>query len=105
MPAVTHPHPAPKRAVKNPVSASRLLPSTLVRPALGLAVCGVALFGAASVAAAAEVTNPADHPAPVSVKIDGQSYSDGLDTLPGYDDYACTPIPNVEYDFAENQIL
>ena len=46
------------------------------------------------------VTNPADHPAPITVTIDGQTYHDGLDTLPGYDDYACTPIPNVQYDFA-----
>ena len=32
-------------------------------------------------------------------------YSDGRDTLPGYDDELCTPIPNVQYDFGENQIL
>ena len=36
--------------------------------------------------------------------IDGQTYRDGADTLPGYDDDACTPIPNVQYDFADNQI-
>jgi hypothetical protein len=56
-------------------------------------------------ALAAEVTNPAEHPVPVKVTIDGQVYNDGLDTLPGYDDYACTPIPNVQYDFASNQVL
>ena len=50
------------------------------------------------------VTNPAHHPAPVTVTIDGQTYHDGLDTLPGYDDEACTPIPNVQYDFASDQI-
>ena len=50
------------------------------------------------------VTNPAEHPAPITVTIDGQTYHDGLDTLPGYDDEACTPIPNVQYDFADNQI-
>ena len=47
------------------------------------------------------ITNPAEHPAPITVTIDGQTYHDGLDTLPGYDDEACTPIPNVQYDFAE----
>ncbi|MDO9355064.1 MAG: hypothetical protein Q7T55_15300, partial [Solirubrobacteraceae bacterium] len=72
-------------------------------------VAGVAATAALLVAApasqAAEVTNPADNPAPISVTIDGQTYTDGLDTLPGYDDHACTPIPNVEYDFPGNQVL
>ncbi len=39
----------------------------------------------------------------ITVTIDGQTYHDGLDTLPGYDDEACTPIPNVQYDFADNR--
>jgi hypothetical protein len=65
---------------------------------------GAALFGAPGVAHAQGVTNPADHPAPITVMVDGQTYHDGLDTLPGYDDQACTPIPNVQYDFASDQI-
>ena len=33
-----------------------------------------------------------------------QTYTDGKDTLPGYDDQLCTPIPGVQYDFAANEI-
>lgn len=51
------------------------------------------------------ITNPAQHPYYVKVTIDGQTYQDGCDTLPGYDDYACTPIPDVQYDFADNEIF
>jgi hypothetical protein len=58
----------------------------------------------AAPAQAGGVTNPAQHPAPVTVTIDGQTYHDGLDTLPGYDDNACTAIPNVQYDFDANKI-
>ena len=58
----------------------------------------------ASAALATDVTNPADNPAPITVTVDGETYHDGLDTLPGYDDYACTVIPGVSYDFAHNQI-
>lgn len=73
--------------------------------ALGLgSAVAAALVGGASAAYAADVTNPAQHPAPVTITIDGQTYHDGLDTLPGYDDYACTAIPNVQYDFAGNEI-
>ena len=71
---------------------------------VGGAVFGVALFGVNGAAHAADVTNPAQHPAPIKVTIDGQTYNDGLDTLPGYDDEACTPIPNVQYDFANDEI-
>ena len=67
---------------------------------------GAAVWSLAAPAAHAQgITNPAKNPFPVTVTIDGQSYSDGRDTLPGYDDELCTPIPNVQYDFAENQIL
>jgi hypothetical protein len=68
------------------------------------AVLGVALFGVPAAAHAQGITNPAQHPAPITVTIDGQTYHDGLDTLPGYDDYACTPIPKVQYDFPDDQI-
>ena len=71
---------------------------------LALLGCGIALFGVAPTAHAQGVTNPAEHPAPITVTIDGQTYHDGLDTLPGYDDEACTPIPNVQYDFASDEI-
>ena len=67
-------------------------------------VATVALLGLPAAAHAQAVTNPADHPAPVTVTIDGRAYSDGLDTLPGYDDEACTPIPNIDYDFDSNTI-
>ncbi len=68
-------------------------------------VLGAAVWSVAPAAQAQGITNPAKNPFPVTVTIDGQSYSDGRDTLPGYDDELCTPIPNVQYDFAENQIL
>jgi hypothetical protein len=64
----------------------------------------VVLGLAAPAARATDITNPAQHPAPIDVTIDGQVYRDGADTLPGYDDYACTPIPNVQYDFADDEI-
>jgi hypothetical protein len=75
------------------------------RPVAGL-VLGAAIWAVAAPAAHGQgITNPAKHPAPVTVTIDGQTYGDGRDTLPGYDDELCTPIPNVQYDFAENQVL
>jgi hypothetical protein len=74
------------------------------RPA-GLVLTTVALGVAlAPVARATDITNPAEHPAPITLEIDGQTYRDGADTLPGYDDYACTPIPNVQYDFGNDEI-
>jgi hypothetical protein len=71
---------------------------------LSTAVLGAALLGVAPAAQATDITNPSEHPDPITLTIDGQTYRDGADTLPGYDDYACTPIPNVEYDFADDQI-
>ena len=70
-----------------------------------LPALAVAVLATAAPAQAQDVTNPAAHPFPVTVTIDGQTYKDGRDTLPGYDDILCTPIPNVQYDFAEGQIL
>jgi hypothetical protein len=72
---------------------------------LGAAGLAVAPFGVTSTAAyATDVTNPAQHPYPITVTIDGQTYHDGLDTLPGYDDYSCVAIPDVVYDFPDNEI-
>ncbi len=75
----------------------------VARLILGLATASSSL-AIATAAFATDVTNPAQNPAPVTITIDGQVYHDGLDTLPGYDDYACTPIPDVQYDFGTNQI-
>jgi hypothetical protein len=76
-----------------------------VRSSAGLVLAALALgLAAAPAAQATDITNPAEHPAPITVEIDGQTYRDGADTLPGYDDYACTPIPNVQYDFGNDEI-
>ncbi|MET0601009.1 MAG: hypothetical protein ABW167_03385, partial [Baekduia sp.] len=75
-----------------------------MRRVLSTTVLGVALLTSAPAAKATDITNPAKNPAPITLTIDGQTYRDGADTLPGYDDYACTPIPNVEYDFGDDQI-
>lgn len=51
------------------------------------------------------VTNPADNPAPITVQgDDGNTYHDGADTLPGYDDEECTYIPGAYFDFAANRV-
>lgn len=51
------------------------------------------------------VTNPADNPAPITVQgDDGNTYHDGEDTLPGYDDEACTYIPGAYFDFAAGRV-
>ena len=72
---------------------------------IGSGVAALALaIAPASAALATDVTNPADNPYPITVTVDGQTYHDGLDTLPGYDDYACTVIPGVSYDFGHNRI-
>lgn len=68
------------------------------------AVVGVAVLSAAPAAHAQGVTNPATNPYPITVTIDGQTYTDGKDTLPGYDDIACTAIPYVSYDFKNNAV-
>ncbi|MDA0185740.1 hypothetical protein OJ997_35880 [Solirubrobacter phytolaccae] len=69
---------------------------------LSAAALGLSL---APTAHAQTVTNPADHPFPVTVTIDGQTYTDGRDTLPGFDDIACTAIPYVSYDFGQNLVI
>jgi hypothetical protein len=68
-------------------------------------VLGLGTLALAPAAHATDITNPADNPAPITVTVGGQSYTDGQDTLPGYDDYACTAIPGVEYDFADNEVI
>ena len=51
------------------------------------------------------VTNPADNPHPITVTgDDGNTYHDGADTLPGYDDEECTYIPGAWFDFAANRV-
>jgi hypothetical protein len=51
------------------------------------------------------VTNPADNPSPITVTgDDGNTYHDGADTLPGYDDEECTYIPGAWFDFANNRV-
>lgn len=51
------------------------------------------------------VTNPADNPSPITVQgDDGNTYQDGADTLPGYDDEECTYIPGAYFDFASNRV-
>ena len=51
------------------------------------------------------VTNPADNPSPITVLgDDGNTYHDGADTLPGFDDEECTYIPGAWFDFAHNKV-
>jgi hypothetical protein len=83
----------------------RPVPTLVAGLVLGAAALVVGPFGLASTAVATVITNPALHPYPITVKIDGQTYNDGLDTLPGYDDYTCDAIPDVQYNFADNQIF
>ena len=55
--------------------------------------------------AQAAVTNPASNPHRIEVLgDDGQTYVDGQDTLPGFDDEACTYIPGAYFDFANNRV-
>jgi len=56
-------------------------------------------------AAYATVTNPANNPHRIEVLgDDGNTYVDGQDTLPGYDDIACTFIPGAWFDFENNKV-
>lgn len=73
--------------------------------ATGIAV-GLVLSASWGVAApASAITNPADNPRKIVVKgDDGQTYVDGQDTLPGYDDEACTYIPGAWFDFKNNRV-
>jgi hypothetical protein len=69
-----------------------------------LVLAAAVLLATAPAAHAQGVTNPAQNPAPITITIDGQTYHDGRDTLPGFDDDLCTAIPNVQYDFDDDQI-
>lgn len=84
-----------------------IVKKSLTRPigAAGIAV-GLALLGGIAIAApASAVTNPADNPVRIVVRgDDGQTYVDGQDTLPGYDDEACTYIPGAWFDFKNNRV-
>ncbi len=77
----------------------------LIGTAAAVAPLAIAAGSPAAAGADTTITNPAQHPYPITVTIEGQTYHDGEDTLPGYDDYLCTPIPDVQYDFADNEIL
>ncbi|MFC5676841.1 hypothetical protein [Aeromicrobium endophyticum] len=71
--------------------------------ALAAASLVVVTIGLAQPAQA--ITNPADNPRPITVKgDDGKTYTDGEDTLPGYDDEACTYIPGAYFDFDNNRV-
>lgn len=77
----------------------RALPAALA--ALGLLVAATVLAAPAQ----AGVTNPADNPHKIIVKgDDGNTYVDGQDTLPGYDDEECTYIPGAYFDFDNNRV-
>ncbi|MET0929445.1 MAG: hypothetical protein ABWX74_07995 [Aeromicrobium sp.] len=70
-----------------------------------IAAAGLVLASLALAQPAQAITNPADNPRPITVKgDDGKTYTDGEDTLPGYDDEACTYIPGASFDFANNKV-
>lgn len=70
-----------------------------------IAAAGLALGTIATAPAALAITNPADNPHPITVKgDDGNTYTDGEDTLPGYDDIECTYIPGAYFDFDNNRV-
>lgn len=69
-----------------------------------LALSALVALGPIATAQAA-VTNPANNPHRIEViGDDGATYVDGQDTLPGYDDEACTYIPGAYFDFASNRV-
>lgn len=70
-----------------------------------LAAAGLVLATLALAPSADAVTNPADNPHKITVKgDDGNTYVDGQDTLPGYDDDECTYIPGAYFDFDNNRV-
>jgi outer membrane biosynthesis protein TonB len=70
-----------------------------------IATAGLVLATLTIAGPAQAITNPADNPNPITVKgDDGKTYHDGEDTLPGYDDEACTYIPGAYFDFANNKV-
>lgn len=76
----------------------------LLAAAAATLTLGAAAVGLAP-AAHAGVTNPAEHPSPITVKgDDGKTYTDGQDTLPGYDDVECTYIPGAWFDFDNDRV-
>ena len=82
---------------------SSLALSKFARALLASAIAVSSIIGSALAANA--VTNPADNPHPITVTgDDGNTYHDGADTLPGYDDEECTYIPGAYFDFAANRV-
>lgn len=78
----------------------RLLATAAAASVLGLPIASVSFAPAADA-----ITNPAQNPHPITVKgDDGNTYTDGEDTLPGYDDEACTYIPGAWFDFDNNRV-
>lgn len=82
---------------------SSLAQSKITKALLASAISVASIIGSALAANA--VTNPADNPHPITVTgDDGNTYHDGADTLPGYDDEECTYIPGAWFDFANNRV-
>lgn len=74
---------------------------TLVISTAILATAGMVMAPAAY----ASITNPANNPHRIVVQgDDGNTYVDGQDTLPGYDDIECTFIPGAWFDFDNNRV-
>jgi len=77
----------------------------LLATAAAVSVIGLPLASISFAPAAEAITNPAQNPHPITVKgDDGNTYTDGADTLPGYDDEACTYIPGAWFDFDNNRV-
>jgi len=77
---------------------------TLGKKAIAIASLAAGIVVGTSVSALA-VTNPAVNPNPITVLgDDGNTYIDGQDTLPGFDDEECTYIPGAYFDFAANRV-
>lgn len=77
---------------------------TRVKTVARASLAAAAMLLLVAPAAHASISNPAAHPKKIVVVIDGVEYTDGQDTLPGYDDYSCGPIPNSWPDYDANRM-
>lgn len=76
--------------------------ASLAATTIGLGLMGLLVASPAH----ANISNPADNPHKVTVVgDDGNTYVDGQDTLPGFDDIACTYIPGAYFDFDNNKVI